>query len=184
MTDAEVDTKPVMPPSPPKTWDVTKFALRLDALILQDMHLDHVHIDDTPIPASKLDSTSTLVTDSIDDTSFSVRLSWNVLFEDGKDKPFSLSGEHLLKFKHKEGLSAEGALYYATVNTLIFAYPYLRQLVNEIASWTVGKSLILEPLDVPLYVREREKVFREEKNTGTQSLGAIDDQEVQGKEAG
>lgn len=179
MTDAEVNTKTVIPPSPPKTWDVTQFALRLDTLLLQEMKLDGVHTGVDPMPAAKLDSTPSLVPGSWGDTSFEVHLRWEVLFEGDEQRPFGLSGCHLLKFRHKEGLPEEGASYYAMVNSFIFAYPYLRQLVNEIASWAIGKALILEPLDVPKYVRDQVKVFREARDRDAQrAQGAPDEQDV------
>lgn len=184
MPETEVNARPVVPTPPRKTWNVTEFVLRLDALLLQDMELGGVHIDVDPMPAAKLECDSVLVPGSRGDTSFEVRLKWQVIFDGDEEKPFDLSGCHLLKFGHKKDLSEEGASYYAIVNSFVFAYPYLRQIVNEIASWTVGKALILEPLDVPAYVLKQVRVFRSQTAQDTPPQGAQNAQDVQCDDAG
>ena len=84
---------------------------------------------------------------------FEADVSWIVEF-DADPPPIRISGVHRLRFRAtKKDLSEPAVDYYAQINSVILAYPYLRQLVDDICMRCLGQGIAINPLDVPSFVR-------------------------------
>jgi hypothetical protein len=89
-----------------------------------------------------------LVSDSLVEDRFEAEVSWSV---DGVD--ITVTGTHRLQFTVDKPIDEDDAHYYAEINAVILVYPYIRQIVDEMAVRAMGKNLLIRPLDVPEFMR-------------------------------
>ena len=83
-------------------------------------------------------------------STFEADVLWNVDF--GDDPPMRIDGVHRLSFSTTTMLEEPAVQYYAQINSAVLAYPYLRQLVDDICMRSLGQCTALKPLDVPKFV--------------------------------
>ena len=105
-----------------------------------------------PGPA-RLECTGALVDESRSPAGFSAVVSWSVAFP-ADLKPLTISGQHVLTFTLASPVSEETASYYAKVNSIVLAHPYIRQIVDDLSVKTLGQSIVVEILDVPKFICE------------------------------
>lgn len=94
-----------------------------------------------------------LVQSSLTPSGFAALITWSVRFLDVSMPPVSISGQHELAFSG-EGINDNTASYYAQVNSVILAYPYVRQVIDDLTMRTLGRGILIPPLDVPARVAQ------------------------------
>lgn len=96
-----------------------------------------------------------LVDGSLSDEGFRARVSWSV-----RAGRLAITGAHVLTFSVGMPSFAErDARYYSVINSVILAYPYIRQVIDDLSVKCLGGNLIVRTLDVPKFVQERTKTF-------------------------
>lgn len=158
------NTEGPRPSAPAYPWTVTKFNLRLSRLMLERLSLDEVNRGAPPPELATLEMRGRLLEQH--ERGFSCSLEWVLQFPGAGPWPAALCGKHRLEFAHEPGLPEKGAIYYAMVNSIILAYPYVRELVSDITCRVLGQAVIVAPLDVPKFVIERDKEFRQSIRRG------------------
>ena len=74
----------------------------------------------------------------------------------------TVTGAHVLTFSVGAPPFAEyDAKYYSEINSVILAYPYIRQIIDDLSVKCLGRNLMISTLDVPRFVQERMKAWRE-----------------------
>lgn len=118
-----------------------------------------------------------LVKGSVTATGFHASVSWALSFPDGSKQPISISGKHELIFSVKKAITPDDARYYSEVNSVILAYPYLRQLIDDLSTKSLGRNVMIPPLDVPRFVTERSKAMLEayESRNGAENGAKADE---------
>ena len=91
-----------------------------------------------------------------EDNRFRATVSWAV--PEGS-LPLVIHGKHVMIFEHNAKLNSISAEYYARINSVILAYPYIRQTVDDLVVKT-GQRLVVLPLDVPGFVRREQELWR------------------------
>ena len=144
---------PVPPPPPERAWDVTRFEIKVTNLwhstISFRSGLGVGPTDEDTQRAPQLRGEL----HSREGQNLTALVRWDcssLLASEGA----GLHGVIVLRFAHKAGLPETGARYYCQVNAPILAYPYIREIVAHVTAGGPFGPLILEPLDVPRYVRE------------------------------
>lgn len=137
------------------TCTVTEYQIRLADISLEKLVFE---FEDRDAGESTPESVKTDAhLDASGDDWFTAKVTWSTVFAEGVTPAFKLSGEYQMRFTHKPGLPPVGACYYATVNSVIFLYPYIRQLVGDLIARATGQTVVLPPLDVPAYTATRAK---------------------------
>lgn len=117
--------------------------------------------EDIP-PTANITRQGLLVPDSHTPEGFRAAVSWALEYPEGVTPPITITGKHELVLSLKEAISPQDAEYYAEVNAVIFAFPYVRQLIDDLTAKSLGRNIMIRPLDVPQFVQEcvKEKLRR------------------------
>lgn len=118
------------------------------------------------IPPATLKCQGELREGSLDENGFLSVVSWSLEFPKGAASPISISGRHELTFTVKEPIADSVAKYYSEINSVILVYPYIRQIIDELTVKCLGRNVMIRPLDVPKFVKEKthpEKEFRSDE---------------------
>ena len=131
---------------------------------------------DRPPPGS-LNVSGTLK--SNDENGFLATVSWSLRFPERADSPITISGKHQLDFTVTRPIAEDDAKYYAEINAVILVYPYLRQLIDDLSTKSLGRSIMIPPLDVPRFAEDRRNEKQESEPRNDLATGAdLDAQEV------
>ena len=134
---------------------VTELALGLDSITRQSLMLtcagSRRPSDYTPDP---LVPKGALVSGSVHDRGFRAIVSWALRLPEEAGLPLAITGKHELEFSVGRRPNSRTAEYYAEVNAVILAYPYIRELIGNLSSRALGRSIVLPPFDVPGFVEE------------------------------
>lgn len=109
-------------------------------------------VSDEKAIAGELAPEGELIEGSYSDVGFRALVSWSVEPPEGTRPPVTISGRHELTFTIKKPISASDAEYYAEINSVILVFPYIRQLVEDMSVRSLGRSVMIPPLDVPQFV--------------------------------
>ena len=140
-------------PSPPRDWTVTAYEIRLRWLGLVSLSAELVQ--STRGPAGDLHVNAELA--SRKEMEFTSEVTWGIEARSERAETARVGGVFRLRFAHKPGLPDEGARYYAGLNSVILAYPYIREAVSRLTADMLGETLVIDPLDVPSFVRDQLK---------------------------
>jgi len=84
-----------------------------------------------------------------------------------------------LDFTVTRPIAEDDAKYYAEINAVILVYPYLRQLIDDLSTKSLGRSIMIPPLDVPRFTEDRRNEKQESEPRNDLATGAdLDAQEV------
>jgi len=108
------------------------------------------------------------------DCQFISEIKWSLQFPEDQPAPISISGKHHAVFATDVPISKLDARYYAEVNAVILAFPYLRQLVDDLAVKSLGRNIMIPPLDVPKWSVEHPVLIDEEPQAEHQGTAADD----------
>ena len=139
----------------PRVMSVHEIGLRLTAIRLRLLMCAPGDVASGRHRVADLVCKGALVADSLEDTGFLSEVTWQVSFP--KSTPVRINGRHELRFAVSRAIDEYSARYYAEVNSVVFAYPYVRQLVSDLSVKSLGTNILIRPLDVPAFLREREK---------------------------
>ena len=117
----------------------------------------------------------TLKDSSITGSGFQSIVAWSLGFPDGVRPPIAVSGKHELIFGTSKPLSPEAASYFAKVNSVILAFPYVRHLIDFVSVNATGRNLMVLPLDVPSFVVRTREQWRSELATLSREAGGSSD---------
>jgi hypothetical protein len=160
----ESDTPfPAEPPAPIQRPRVTKSVgaanlelrtIRLDSLICT---LVSSNAEVYAAEIVKPDCKGELVGDSMDEDGFRARVSWSL-----GSGGLAVTGAHILTFSvGTPPFEESDAKYYSEINSVILAYPYIRQIIEDLSVKCLGRNLMISTLDVPRFVQERMKALME-----------------------
>ena len=96
----------------------------------------------------------TLIPDSLTATGFRSLVVWRLAFPN-EEQPLQLAGQYELTFTVSKPVQIATAEFYAEINSVILAYPYIRQLVDDLSVKSLGQNVRVPPLDVPKFVNEQ-----------------------------
>ena len=146
--------------TPPKTQgpaSVTDCDLRLSAIKLKTLMLvrasgDPLASEGKPPPAY-VEPTGRLASKT--DSAFTAEVDWSLFVDTGSSSlPLILKGTHEVEFSVGAGVSAATVQYYAEINSVILAFPYIRQVVDDLCLKTFGRGYLIRPLDVPAFINK------------------------------
>ncbi len=161
-------------PRPTPISSVDECGLKLTAVRLVLLICNANEAAGRPPASAELDRDATLVGKSVTPDGFKALVSWAVKFPEDI-QTLTLSGQHELAFSVDRVISEAHARYYAEVNSVILAYPYIRQLVYDLSAKSLGQNVMIRPLDVPAFVRkktaEREQRAASKADTGGSADG-------------
>jgi len=174
-SESKVDTQPAAGPVPPQP---TSHVVTVDGCGLQMSRLRLKFLFCSPgqgrlsdVELATVKASGRLVPNSHNEVGFLAAVTWSLVFEpEGIQPPIAISGEHEVQFGTTIPIDYNSAQYYADINSVILIYPYLRQLISDLAIRSLGQCLIVRPLDVPRFVRERTQARAHAsgaRNTGT-----------------
>lgn len=107
--------------------------------------------------------TEALIPDTFGAHGFKAAVDWSLEFpEDSQKPPIIISGRYEVEFSVGKEIEKMTAHYYARTNSLVLAYPYIRQLVDELTASSLGQNIMTRPLDVPAWVKEAGEKYLEE----------------------
>jgi hypothetical protein len=163
MTESDTlpPSEPVVPPQPrrgPRGVDELKLELtrvRLKSLIctLMDSDVDAASPAQTILPTY----VGELVEGSMAEDGFQARVSWS-----SRSDVLTVTGSHVLTFSvGVPPFDESDARYYSEINSVILAYPYIRQIIDDLSVKCLGRNLMIPTLDVPRFVQERRKALGE-----------------------
>jgi preprotein translocase subunit SecB len=139
---------------PPTPSSVTQCGLELTEVRLLSLICSrHGGVSGNTPSTANLKCNGIYVPDSLTDTDFRALVSWSVDFPEGTKSPIAISGQHALVFTVKDAINEITAEYYAKINSVILIYPYLRQLIDELSVKSLGRNIMIRPLDVPKFVQ-------------------------------
>ncbi len=121
-------------------------------------------------PMADLNYEGKLVKSSLKETSFQAIVTWSLCFPEGVAAPVAISGRHELTFLLNKQISENDASYYAETNSVILVYPYLRQLIDDLSIKSLGRSIMILPLDVPQFVTDQMMKRQPTKEPQTQGV--------------
>ncbi len=165
----------------PKPPSVSECGLQLVKVRLVSVILGRGDDAGDPPVIATLNCVGVLAEGSLIETGFRALVTWSVDFPDGVRSPVSMSGKHELEFTVKEALSQASAEYYAEVNSVVLLYPYVRQLVDELTVKSLGRNVMIRPLDVPQFVTGRTRQWAQ-RHKINQSEGASGDDRSDGQD--
>lgn len=79
---------------------------------------------------------------------FTSEIKWSLKFPGEQPVPISISGQHHAKFITTKPISRLDARYYSEINAVILVFPYLRQLIDDLSVKSLGRNILVPPLDV------------------------------------
>ena len=97
------------------------------------------------IPPATVEHTGKLVADSLNPSGFIAEVTWNLAFPDKDNAPISITGKHYLTFSTSKPIDPSDAIYYSEINAVILAYPYLRQIIEELTTKCLGQYYGSDP---------------------------------------
>ena len=107
-----------------------------------------------PLPAvASIDCEGKLVEETLGPDGFQAVIEWSVSFAEPK-APISITGKHELTFTVTSKIEQEAADYYSRTNGLILAYPYIRQIIDDLSVKSLGQGILVPLLDVPGWVKK------------------------------
>jgi hypothetical protein len=154
-------SEPVAPPQllrRPRGVDELKLELtrvRLKSLLCSLMKSDA----DEPSPVETVVPTcrGELVEGSMAEDGFQAMVSWFL-----GPGVLNVTGAHVLTFSvGTPPFDESDAKYYSEINSVILAYPYIRQIIDDLSVKCLGRNLMIGTLDVPRFVQERTRALRE-----------------------
>ena len=116
------------------------------------------------IPPAKVECRGSLVEESLLESGFHADVTWTLDFHTDQSSPISIIGTHRLAFSVVRRITKEDAEYYSETNAAILVYPYIRQIVDDLTSKSLGRSIIIPPLDVPKWIKAVANKRREKEN--------------------
>ncbi len=159
--DMPPPSEAVIPPQPlrrPRGVDDLKLELtrvRLKSLICSLMASDADPSSPTQTISPKY--SGELVEGSMDEDGFKATVSWS-----SGPGVLTVTGTHVLTFSVGTPPFDEfDAKYYSEINSVILAYPYIRQIIDDLSVKCLGRNLMIPTLDVPRFIRERRKALGE-----------------------
>lgn len=132
---------------------------------------------ESSLPGAEIECEGSLGEESLTAGGFQAEVKWALAFPAGLPAPIVITGRHLLTFSTRKAIAPGDAEYYSQVNSVILAYPYLRQLVDSLSASALGRNVTVRPLDVPKFVRQRTQRWRHSLASGEAPTGA--DKDVQ-----
>ena len=167
--------------TPPSTPAVTSCGLELTEVRLFSLICIPGTISEDIPTTANLKREGDLVPGSLTATGFRASVSWSVEFPTDTTPPIKISGKHTLTFTVKKPISETAAKYYAEINSVILVYPYLRQLIDDLSVKSLGRNIMIRPLDVPKFVQTHSVVKHLPPESEDQRMEAgSDGQEVTG----
>ena len=110
---------------------------------------------DTSVPGSVPNPQGRLVAGSLESNGFTAEVTWTLQFPKESSPPVNITGKHDLTFSVQQPIGPTDAAYYAEVNAVILAFPYIRQVIQDLTAQAIGRAVIVPPLDVPKWVAEQ-----------------------------
>lgn len=118
--------------------------------------------------------------DSLSQNSFVATVNWSLSWKENP-APLVMSGRHELLFSTEKNIRESDASYYSEVNSVILLFPYIRQIVEDVTLRSLGRGVLISPLDVPKHVADYwkrkltppspEKVAPEPENDNGENAG-------------
>ena len=150
-TDQPQANPPATAPYTGSVKSVTECKLQLVRVRLQMLFCATTDASVETPHRGEIDIRGELVQQSFSATGFRATVTWQLKLPDLATSPLNITGQHELAFTC-DGIDEPSARYYAEVNSVVLAHPYVRQTIDDVASKTLGRILIIPPLDVPKLV--------------------------------